>query len=53
MIKVLVVDDSALIRKILTDVLILDNEISVVGTAKNGKEALEKIETLKHGGRHD
>ena len=47
MIKVLIVDDSALIRKMLTDILKLDNEISVVGTAKNGKEALEKIETLK------
>ena len=47
MIKVLIVDDSALIRKILTDILKLDSEISVVGTAKNGKEALEKIEILK------
>ncbi|WP_313756546.1 chemotaxis response regulator protein-glutamate methylesterase [Tissierella sp.] len=47
MIKVLIVDDSALIRKILTDILISDTEISVVGTARNGKEALEKIEVLK------
>jgi len=47
MIKVLIVDDSALIRKILTDLLESDDEISVVGTARNGKEALDKIETLK------
>ncbi len=47
MIKVLIVDDSALIRKILTDILSSDKEISVVGTARNGQEALEKIEILK------
>ncbi|MBU5254776.1 protein-glutamate methylesterase/protein-glutamine glutaminase [Tissierella praeacuta] len=47
MIKVLIVDDSALIRKILTDILTSDTEISVVGTARNGQEALEKIEVLK------
>lgn len=47
MIKVLIVDDSALIRKILTDILISDSEISVVGTARNGQEALDKIEALK------
>lgn len=47
MIKVLIVDDSALIRKILTDILKTDSEILVVGTAKNGREALDKIEILK------
>lgn len=47
MIKVLIVDDSALIRKILTDILKMDSEILVVGTARNGKEALDKIEMLK------
>jgi two-component system chemotaxis response regulator CheB len=47
MIKVLIVDDSALMRKILADILNSDDDISVIGTAKNGKEALEKIELLK------
>lgn len=47
MIKVMIVDDSALIRRILTDILNTDDEISVIATARNGKEALEKIETLK------
>lgn len=47
MIKVLVVDDSILIRKILTDILESDEEIKVIDTAKNGKEALAKIESLK------
>lgn len=47
MIKVMVVDDSALIRKLLTDILKLDKDILIVGTARNGKEALEKIPILK------
>lgn len=47
MIKVMIVDDSALIRRILTDILNKDDEISVIATARNGKEALEKMETLK------
>ncbi|NLK43102.1 MAG: chemotaxis response regulator protein-glutamate methylesterase [Tissierellia bacterium] len=47
MIKVLVVDDSILIRKILTDILESDNEIKVIDTAKNGQDALEKIQSLK------
>jgi len=34
MIKILIVDDSALIRKILTDIFDSDEELSVVGTAK-------------------
>lgn len=46
MIKVLVVDDSALIRKLLTDILSSDNEMEIIGTARNGKDALEKIEKL-------
>lgn len=47
MIKVLIVDDSALIRKIIADILEEDREIEVIGTAKNGIEALEKISVFK------
>lgn len=42
-VRVLVVDDAVVIRKILTDVLSTDSEIEVVGTAANGKIALQKI----------
>lgn len=43
-IKVLIVDDSTLIRKIVKDLLTEDPDFEVVGTAKNGKEALEFIQ---------
>jgi two-component system chemotaxis response regulator CheB len=46
-IKVLLVDDSAVIRKVLGDVLKEDPEIEVIGTAANGKMALEQIAQLK------
>lgn len=40
-IRVLVVDDSAFMRQILSQILASDPEIEVVGTAKNGRQALE------------
>ena len=45
-IKVLIVDDSALVRKIITDALESDPMIEVVGTANNGKTAVFKNQTL-------
>ena len=45
-IKVLIVDDSALVRKIISDVLESDPMIEVVGTANNGKTAVFKNQTL-------
>lgn len=45
-IRVLVVDDSAYMRRLITDLLNHDPQLEVVGTASNGREALEKIETL-------
>jgi len=46
-IKVLIVDDSVLIRRLLTDILVTDNLINVIDTAKNGKECIEKTLLLK------
>lgn len=45
--RVLVVDDSAFARKVLRDVLAGDPGLDVVGTARDGLEALEKIEELR------
>lgn len=45
-IKVLIVDDSALVRKILTDELSMDSEIEVIGTAPDPYFAREKIVQL-------
>jgi two-component system, chemotaxis family, protein-glutamate methylesterase/glutaminase len=42
-VRVLVVDDSAFVRKALTRVLNYDPDISVVAQAADGKEAIEKI----------
>ncbi len=46
-IEVLVVDDSLLMQRVLTDVLQSDKHIVVVGTARNGEEALQKISNLR------
>jgi two-component system chemotaxis response regulator CheB len=45
--RILVVDDTALYRKILTDVLAKLPGVEVVGTAQNGKVALGKIAQLR------
>jgi len=45
-VKVLVVDDSAFMRKAISTMLDKDPLIEVVGTAKNGQEALDKIKEL-------
>jgi len=45
-IKVLVVDDSALIREVLARMLTRDNDITVVGTAVDPIDAREKIKQL-------
>lgn len=43
MIKVLVVDDSAFMRKLVSDILNSSPDLSVVDTARNGLEAIDKI----------
>jgi two-component system chemotaxis response regulator CheB len=47
MVKVLIVDDSAFMRNALTSMLASDPEISIVGTARDGLEAIEKIASLR------
>ena len=46
-IKVLVVDDSAFMRKVISDMIATDSGMEVVGVAKNGEEALQMIVSLK------
>jgi two-component system, chemotaxis family, protein-glutamate methylesterase/glutaminase len=46
-IRVLVVDDSALMRKLIPQILLHDPSIEVVGTAMDGLIGLRKIEELK------
>jgi two-component system chemotaxis response regulator CheB len=45
-VRVLVVDDSALMRKLIPNILERDNSIEVVGTAMDGHFALKKIADL-------
>lgn len=45
-IKVLLVDDSAVIRKVLGDLISSDPELEIVGTAANGKLALQQLALL-------
>jgi len=46
-IRVLIVDDSALVRKLLRDVIKGDPGMEVVGTASNGVEAIRAVAELK------
>ncbi|HDQ26523.1 MAG TPA: chemotaxis response regulator protein-glutamate methylesterase [bacterium] len=46
-IRVLVVDDSAFMRKVITQMLEGDPEIEAAGTAKDGKDAIKKAAELK------
>ncbi|RMO88725.1 Chemotaxis response regulator protein-glutamate methylesterase [Pseudomonas syringae pv. philadelphi] len=46
-VKVLVVDDSGFFRRRVTEILSSDPNIVVVGTATNGKEAIEQALALK------
>lgn len=45
-IKVLVVDDSAFMRKLITEIISTQSDLEVVGTARNGRDALRKLEKL-------
>ncbi len=47
MVKVLIVDDSAFMRNALASMLSSDSDITIVGMARDGLEAIEKVQTLK------
>jgi two-component system, chemotaxis family, protein-glutamate methylesterase/glutaminase len=46
-IRVLIVDDSAFMRKVLETILVTDEHVLVVGHAKDGREAVRLAESLK------
>jgi len=46
-IRILVVDDSAFMRKAITMMLESDPQIKVIGTARDGAEGVEKVQLLK------
>ncbi len=46
-IRVLVVDDSLFMRKVISDILRSDSAIEVVGEVSNGTDALQKIDELR------
>jgi len=46
-IRVLIVDDSSVIRRLITEALGADSSIEVAATAPNGKIALEKIQQIR------
>ncbi len=45
--KVLIVDDSAFMRRVISDIISSDPRCVVVGTAADGKEALGKVKELE------
>ncbi len=45
--RVVIVDDSQMMCKIISDILTTDEGIEIVGIANNGEEALKKIDELK------
>ena len=50
-IRVLVVDDSTFMRKVLENIYNGDQQMQVVGSAKDGREAVSMAESLKQIGR--
>ncbi|HZG76503.1 MAG TPA: response regulator, partial [Paenibacillus sp.] len=45
--RILVVDDSAFMRKVLSDIVNAEASLTVVGTASNGAEAIEAVKRLR------
>jgi two-component system, chemotaxis family, protein-glutamate methylesterase/glutaminase len=47
LIQIMIVDDSLVVRKVLTDVLSTDPDLAIAGWASNGRLALAKLQTLR------
>ena len=47
MTRVLIADDSAFMRKLLSDLFQKQEDFEVVGTAMNGKEAISKVKQMQ------
>lgn len=47
MIKIIIADDSAFMRKLLSDLFAKEPDFMVLDTARNGRDAIEKIKLLK------
>ncbi|WP_053375737.1 protein-glutamate methylesterase/protein-glutamine glutaminase [Paenibacillus sp. FJAT-27812] len=45
--RILVVDDSGFMRKIISDLIIRDPQFTIVATARNGQEAIEAVREWK------
>ncbi len=45
--KILVIDDSAFMRRVISDIITSDSRCEVIGVARNGEDGLEKIQALK------
>jgi two-component system chemotaxis response regulator CheB len=46
-IQIMIVDDSLVVRKVLTNVLTTDPDLAIAGWASNGRLALAKLQTLR------
>ncbi len=46
-VRILVVDDSAFMRKVISDIINESNDFEVIGTARNGKDAVAKVKELQ------
>lgn len=46
-VRVLIVDDSGFFRRRLSEIIASDPQLTIVGTASNGQEAIEQVKSLK------
>ncbi|MGB4636856.1 MAG: response regulator, partial [Limnochordia bacterium] len=46
-IRVLVVDDSAFMRKLIVEIISAEPDLEVAGYARNGEDALKKLQRLQ------